>query len=179
MDECLSSLGFKRSEHEHAIYFKKDFDPHLVIGVYVDDLIVTSANFAHIQEFKEKMMKLFELNNLGPFNSYLGIEVIQQKCHISLKQRPYVVKILEQFNMMNCNSSLTPMEARVKFVKNGLDSSVDSTLYQSLIGNLRYLTHTRPNLVFSVSFLNRFMGHPTSEHMVALKRVLRYFNGTL
>ena len=42
-----------------------------------------------------------------------------------------------------------------------------------------YITHTHPDLVFSISFLSRFMEHPTSEHMVALKKVLRYINGTL
>ena len=51
LDECLSSLGFKRSEHEHAIYYKKNDDSYLVIRVYVDELIVTGANSAHMQEF--------------------------------------------------------------------------------------------------------------------------------
>ena len=72
------------------------------------------------------------------------------------------MKILEQYNMMNCNSALTPMETQLKFFKNGLDSSVDSTLYQSLIGSLRYLTHTHPDLVFGVIFLSRFLENPTS-----------------
>ncbi|CAA7400926.1 unnamed protein product [Spirodela intermedia] len=119
------------------------------------------------------------MSNLGLLNSYLGIEVIQEKCEISLNQRAYVVKILEQFNMMNCNSAHTPMEARLKFVKNGPYSTIDSMLYQSLIESLRYLTHTHPDLVFSVGFLSRFMEHPTSEHMMGLKRVLRYITRTL
>ena len=43
------------------------------IGVYVDDLIVTGPMAAHIKEFKVKMMKLFEMSDLGLLNSYLGI----------------------------------------------------------------------------------------------------------
>ena len=41
------------------------------------------------------------------------------------------------------------------------------------------MAHTRPDLMFSVGFLSRFMEHLTSEHMLALKRVLRYIKGTL
>ena len=65
-------------------YSRKVNDSHLLsIGVYVDDLTVTSANSTHIQEFKAKMMKSFEMSNLWQLNSYLGVEVIQEK-HIFL-----------------------------------------------------------------------------------------------
>ena len=131
LDECLSTLGFRRSEHEHAIYFKKDSDYHLLIGVYVDDLIVASPISAHIKEFKVKMMKFFEMSDLELLNSYLGIEVIQRKTSICLNQRTYAMNILEQFNMTNCNLAHSSMEARLKFLKNEQDSSVDSTLYQA------------------------------------------------
>ena len=99
LHECLSSLGFRRSEHEHAVYFKKESAYHLLIGVYVDDLIVTRPISAHIKEFKVKMMKLFEMSDLGLLNSYLGIEVIQRKSSICLHQRTYAINILEQYNM--------------------------------------------------------------------------------
>ena len=46
-----------------------------------------------------------------------------------MNQMAYAVKILEKNNMMNCNSALTPMETRLKFFKNGLDSSVYFSLY--------------------------------------------------
>ena len=140
---------------------------------------MTGPISAHIKEFKVKMMKLFEMSDLGLLNSYLGIEVIQGKSSICLNQRTYAMNILEQYNMTDCNLAHSPMEARLKFVKSEQDSSVDSTLYRSLIGSLKYLTHTRPYLIFSVGFLSRFMEHPTSEHMLALKRVLRYIKGTL
>lgn len=57
---------------------------HLYTGVYVDDLIVIGANTVHIHDFKNKMMKLFEMSNLGLLNSHLGIEVIQGISLISL-----------------------------------------------------------------------------------------------
>lgn len=42
-----------------------------------------------------------------------------------------------------------------------------------------YLTVTRPDLMFVVCLISRFMAKPKEEHMQAAKRVLRYLKGTL
>lgn len=51
--------------------------------------------------------------------------------------------------------------------------------YKSLVGNLLYLTATRPDLMFSVGLLSRYMNSPTHIHMGTRKIVLRYLKGTI
>jgi hypothetical protein len=46
------------------------------------------------------------------------------------------------------------------------------------VGSLRYLVHTRPDIAFAVGFVSRFMESPTTEHMAAVKHLLRYLAGT-
>ena len=46
--------------------------------------------------------------------------------------------------------------------------------YRRLIGKLNYLTITRLDVTFSVSFLSQFMGAPTVGQWEALEHVLRY-----
>jgi hypothetical protein len=58
-------------------------------------------------------------------------------------------------------------------------SGVDSTEYRRLVGSIRYLLHTRPDLAFAFGFPSGFMERPTEEHMKVAKRILRYVNGTL
>ena len=48
-----------------------------------------------------------------------------------------------------------------------------------MVGSLMYLTSTRPDIMFVVSLLSRYLAHPTELHMQAAKRVLRYIKGTL
>ena len=42
-----------------------------------------------------------------------------------------------------------------------------------------YLTPTRPDLMFSMGYLSRYMENPMTEHMSTVKRILRYVKGTL
>jgi hypothetical protein len=55
---------------------------------------------------------------------------------------------------------------------------VDVTLYRSIVGSLRYLVHSRPDIAFAVGYVSRFMEKPTMEHLSAVKHLLRYIAGT-
>lgn len=48
-----------------------------------------------------------------------------------------------------------------------------------MVGGLRYLVHTRPDLAYSVGIMSRFMEKPTVMHQNAKKRILRYVKGTM
>src|SRR5690606_17918106 len=55
---------------------------------------------------------------------------------------------------------------------------VDEKNYQTIIGCLRYLLHTRPDLSYSVGVLSRYIHSPKESHFAALKQILRYVKGT-
>jgi len=71
------------------------------------------------------------------------------------------------------------MEEWLRLSRHNTAEEVDPTHYRWLIGNLCYLVHTRPDLVFAVGFVSRFMERPTVEHQQAVKRILRYVVGIL
>ena len=56
---------------------------------------------------------------------------------------------------------------------------MDATFYRSIVGSLRYLVHTRPDITFAVGYVSRFMEAPTAEHLAAVKHLLRDIAGTL
>ena len=175
---CLLSLGFIKSEFEQSLYLKRSDGETLIVGVYVDDLIVTGSSSDVIETFKTEMTQEFDMSNLGSLSSYLGIEVKQGENFIFLSQTGYAKKVLQHAKLGECNAVATPLEARVKFTNEEGRSTVNSTVYRSLIGSLRYLTHTRPDLLFSVGILSRYMESPTLEHYNGVKRILRYIKGT-
>lgn len=179
LDESLIGLGFRRSASEHAVYLRGTRARRLVVGVYVDDLIIAGGNQVDIDTFKDQMKATFKMSNLGLLHYYLGLEVSQTEAGITICRSSYAAKILETAGLTDCNSSTTPMEPRLKLSKVSSAPDIDPTMYRSVVGSLRYLVNTRPNLAYSVGFISRFMENPTTEHLAVMKRVLRYVAGTL
>ncbi|XP_074351522.1 secreted RxLR effector protein 161-like [Apium graveolens] len=58
-------------------------------------------------------------------------------------------------------------------------TAVDATMYKSIVGGLRYLVNTRPDIAYAVGVVSRYMERPTTVHLNAVKRILRYVKGTL
>ncbi|KAJ9542211.1 hypothetical protein OSB04_028717 [Centaurea solstitialis] len=89
------------------------------------------------------------MSDLGLLAYYLGIEVTQKGGEISIKQTGYANKILSDTGMLDCNDAKIPMEPGLKLTKVTEERYVDTTEYRSIIGCLRYLLHTRPDLIVS------------------------------
>ena len=174
----LRSIGFIKSVNDQAVYISNIKGDRILVGVYVDDLIITGSKPQRIEEFKFSMKTKYDMTDFGLLNSYLGVEVIQSKSEIRLCQPNYALKVLKEFNMEECNSAKTPMECCLSLSRVGEGEEVDSTCFRKMNGCLRYLTLTRPDLIYSVSYLSRFMSKLYSDHMAAVKRVLRYVKGT-
>lgn len=178
LDATLASLGFTRSASEPAIYTRGDSGKRLVVGVYVDDLVITGNRSDDIDSFKAEMARAFRMSDLGLLHYYLGIEVKQSTEGISLSQGAYAAKILEKSGMAGCNPCHVPMEQRLKLSKSSTEPLVDATAYRSIVGSLRYLVNTRPDLAFAVGYVSRFLAEPHEDHLVAVKHILRYVAGT-
>jgi hypothetical protein len=71
------------------------------------------------------------------------------------------------------------MESKLKLSKRSSSPPADAITYRSIIGSLRYLLNTCPNLSFSVGYLSRFMSEPREDYMAALKHLLRYVAATV
>ncbi|KAL7611324.1 hypothetical protein Lser_V15G14276 [Lactuca serriola] len=67
----------------------------------------------------------------------------------------------------------------MKLRKDEGSEPVNSTEYRSIVGALRYLTHTQPDISFTVGIVSRFMEKPQLKHLQAVKVILRYMKGTM
>ena len=152
--------GFIQCPFEPAVYVKVRQGNLLIVALYVDDLIFMGNNEDMVKDFKKEMTQEFEMTDLGLMKYFLGIEVKQVKSGILISQEAYATNILKKFRMEHCNSSVTPMELGTKLSKFDEGVSVDANVYQSLVGSLRYLTCTRPDISYSVGIVSRFMEDP-------------------
>ena len=96
-------------------------------------------NSCKIKKFKESTKQFFEITDFGILSSYSGIEIKHEASHFWLFQKSYIKTIFHYFNMSKCNSARTPMEAQLKFEKEGREEEENPSKFRSLIGCLRYL----------------------------------------
>jgi hypothetical protein len=172
-------LGFQRDEAEHAMHTRGIGNRRLIVGVYVDDLIITGGNSSEVKQFKLQMQDKFQMTDLGKLRFYLGLEVEQRSNGTMVSQGAYALKILKAAALAGCNPSHTPMEQRLKLSKSSTAPAVDPTEYRRIAGALRYLVNTRPDLAYAMGYVSRFMEKPTVEHLLTVKKVLRYVTGTV
>lgn len=178
IESYFKKEGFNKSCYDHTLFFKQSGNNFLVVSLYVDDLIVTGNDEGMCADFKSSMQSEFEMTDMGNMKFFLGVEVNQSSDGIHICQKKYTKEVLERFNMWSCNGVKNPIVPGTIISKNG-GRGVDATLYKQLVGCLMYLTVTRPDIMFVVCLLARFMAEPKEEHMVVAKRVLRYLKRTL
>ena len=72
----------------------------------------------------------------------------------------------------------TPMCIGLKLTKDDDSKEVDQTLYRSMIGKLQYVVHTRLDIALVIGIVARFSAKPRENHIMVIKRILRYLKGT-
>lgn len=170
--------GFDKCDGDTTLYIKESDGKLLIVVLYVDDLIFTGSDDFLIIYFKEVVKSEFEITDLGLLRYSLGIEVKQQENGIFISQVKYVANILERFNMDNNKPAPTPTVMGLELSKEDYSNNANMTLYKSMMGSLMYLTATRPDIMYTVSLVSRFMETPEETHWQVVKKILRYVNGT-
>lgn len=179
IDQYFREIGLRKSKSEHTLYQRQGEDGEtLVVSLYVDDIIYTSSLCTMLKEFKNEMMHKFNMTDLGVMGFFLGIEVKQNSDGIFICQRSYIEDVLSKLNMQQCKPVPTPMAVNEKLEEEGSEEFTDPFLFRSTVGKLLYICHTRPDIVYSVNYLSRFMSRPSKVHFSAVKRVVRYLAGS-
>lgn len=95
-----------------------------------------------------------------------------------MSKKKYTTDLLKEYGLHRTNPMRLPLEARLKLTSDAGDLLPSPTEYQRLFEKLIYLTITRPDIAFDVHTLSQFMHKPTTVHMQAAKRILRYLNSS-
>ena len=126
-------------------------------------MLIISKDIAKVKILKKKLMKIFDMEDLGPAKYFVGVRITRDRKEgtITLCQDAYIDKVLERYSIENCHSVDTPMalgatEIMIPFEEQATNEDIE--LYGSKIGSLMYLAvQTRPDISYRVSVLSRFL----------------------
>ena len=65
-----------------------------------------------------------------------------------------------------------------KLSENNDSAKVNQTLYRSMIRKLQYVVHRRPDISLSIGIVEIFSANPRENHLMVVKRIMKYLKGT-
>lgn len=160
----MLKFGLQRCHFDHSMFSHTSARGKILLIVYVDDIIITGDDKKGIDDFKRYFQNSFQTKDLGKLRYFLGIELEQFKEVISLSQRKYVLDILEETGMLGFKPVETPMDPNVKLYEDRGELLSNPKRYCHLVGQLNYLTITRPDISFAISVLSQYMKDPRLPH---------------
>lgn len=176
----IESMGFTESTADPGLFVKPSSSPVYLL-IYVDDILVITADTSTLNAIKDQIAITFDTRDLGPATFFLGIDIMRDRITktIKLTQTRHITDLLSKFNMDKSKPFDTPSSIAFKLTADGDPLDTTEHPYSTLIGSLMYLTScTRPDIAQAVGALARYMSKPTIAHWTAAKHVLRYLTGT-
>ncbi|XP_056685530.1 uncharacterized mitochondrial protein AtMg00810-like [Spinacia oleracea] len=166
-----------RSDYSLFVYRRGNDMAYILL--YGDDIILAASSDTLRTSIMSLLFSKFAMKDLGPLSYFLGIAVTRHSGGLFLSQKQYASEIIERAGMTSCKPSSTPVDTKAKLGASAGPPTDDPSHYCSLAGALQYLTFTRPDISYAVQQVCLFMDDPRQEHMHALKRIIRYIQGTL
>ena len=92
----------------------------------------------------------------------------------------YILKMLEKYKHMDAKTVSTPADPNELCKDDKVSKPVDATVYQSMVGNLLYLsTATKHDISQAVGVVAKFSSSSTEAHLTAVNRIMRYLKGSV
>ncbi|XP_020262285.1 uncharacterized protein LOC109838237 [Asparagus officinalis] len=176
--DYLLSLGFYNSLTYVSLFIFSDAGTTLYILVYVDDIVVTGNNLARVDSIIALLGHRFSIKDLGPLY-FFGCRSCPAFSWCCLSQRRYIMDLLTWTKMAASHPVRTPLATATSLRHDGDVPLSNGRDYHDIIGGLQYLALTRPDISYAVNKLSQVMQAPTTDHLNAAKRVLRYIMGTI
>lgn len=176
----LDKFGLQPTFNDPSVFVNKD--KSLVVGLYVDDMIIVARSLEEADKFKRNFGAVHKLEDLGDIHKYLGLTITRDRTKrmLYISQESFTRKLIEDYLSPGDYTASTPVTSRESLTKaKSNEPRADIAQFQKAIGSLMYLQRgSRPDIAFIVCRLAQYCSDPAIRHWNALTRVIRYLKGT-
>lgn len=175
-------MGYKQLISD-SVMFKKN---STILGGHVDDLLIIAPTPTDQEEFKSTLLKHLKAKQ-GALDLYLGVEARRddRTGTITIHHYRKIYELLQEHRMLDSKPVSVPMDqsntlSRADCPAPGSElPQLTRKMYRSAVGSLMHImTITRPDIALPVKKLAGALDNPGEKHVLALKWLLRYLNGT-
>lgn len=105
-------------------------------------------------------MNAFDMTHLRNMVYFLGIKILNSEKEFIVHQLKYELELLKRIQLMNYKSTITPAKTNHKLNFDADGEDIDATAFKQLVGYLRYISNTRPDICYAVGMMSKFMNEP-------------------
>ncbi|GJV81387.1 retrovirus-related pol polyprotein from transposon TNT 1-94 [Tanacetum coccineum] len=136
---------------DNTLFTKKSKSHHIIVQIYVDDIIFSSTSQNLCDDFAKIMHDEFEMGMMRELNFFMGLQIKQIEDGIFFNQSKYIKEMLKKFGLEDSKPTKTPMSTEIKLTKDDEADFVDNSKYRE---------------------------NPKTTYLEAVKRIFRYIRGT-
>jgi hypothetical protein len=177
----LKEIGFSPMAVDPTVFRQRESG--VIIGVHVDDFIITGADEVAIGKVKGQLKKRFEMKDLEDAENILGIRIQRHGQKLTIDQSQFAKETVAQFLYDDSMKHATPMEPeairRLTEDPGRPLSQEEWSKYVELLGKLIWLCNTRFDIIFAVNRMASFTVEACWNHWKALLRILGYVSRTI
>ena len=179
LKEILAEMNFYPTRSDKGVYVRTNGQACSYILVYVDDMLVAAQQAAEVEQIKKSLKERLEIKDMGEIGTFLGVDfqnTVDGK-YLTMSQQRYIEELAGRFHLIDANpiTKLAPIDT-IDLSGGEEDKSLP---VRNLVGGLLFIANmTRPDISAAVSYLSRFLDHPTRQVWSYCKQVLRYLHST-
>ena len=186
--KILGDIGLTRSEHDHAVFYRREKgNLTTILLAHVDDFTITAVTPALIKVIKDGLRKHLDIHDMGEIHWMLGLEIKRNRKlqTLSISQRSYIDSIVTRYGFEDAKPLSIPIVANSTLSRDDCPTTTSDIgkmagrPYREAVGSLMYAAvGTRPDISFAVGQAARFSDNPGFPHWEAVKRIFCYLKGT-
>ena len=185
LSAALVEMGFTPSKADPCLYRKHTAKGEIILGVYVDDLVIAYRGDELFKQFSAQFQRRFTARDEGPLKWFLGMAIDQDKANysITVDHSLAISKIADKFLPHSDVTRTHPPDALFsKLAKAQSDeerAKAQEFEYASLVGALLYISvMSHPEVAYHTSILAKFLSDPSLDCCKAAVQLLQYLNAT-
>ena len=179
-------MGWTATVSDPSFYFKRSRTGRLMlIYRFVDDMQGQHHrdDAAEFEESSGMLRERFNIKQMETSTWMLGMRIQRDRAArtLTLDHELYIQTALQRFGLAQCKSVSTPeaVGMRNECGDPRMEQPADRQRFMEITGTLMYAAiSSRPDIANAVHWLACNTVAPTSRHMQAAERVLRYLSGT-